>query len=167
MEKQKVWWWVLGGFIFVILVAVPWCLCLERKDALTASIAIAGVIGVVFTIRQTQKRITLQERQQRDARFAQGVELLGNPHESTRIGGAYNLYFLARDFEELRPAVCEILCAHLRTIAHKSKFETDEQRENIPKMRYKVSSTSSSANTKKRTESMFLFFMTRSKTLQR
>jgi uncharacterized protein YjbI with pentapeptide repeats len=117
---------------------------LERKDALTASIAIAGVIGVVINLiltreridkqeKQSNEQIQLQMKQQRDGRFASGVELLGNPHESTRIGGAYNLYFLARDFEELRPAVCEILCAHLRSIAHKSKFETEEQRTKYPK----------------------------------
>jgi hypothetical protein len=165
MKRKIIWWWILGlvvvflaMVVYAIIPSTPWCLALERKDAVTALIALAGVVGVVFTIRQTQKRITLQEKQynaqtaqfaeqakqfaeqtelqmkqQRDARFASGVELLGNPHESTRIGGAYNLYFLARDFEELRPAVCEILCAHLRTIAHKSKFETDDERAKYPK----------------------------------
>jgi hypothetical protein len=117
---------------------------LELKDFMTVWIALGGVVAVVGGIVQTQRRINLQEKQlerqdkqfntqQRDGRFASGVELLGNPHESTRIGGAYNLYFLARDFEELRPAVCEILCAHLRTIAHKSKFETEEQLAKYPK----------------------------------
>jgi uncharacterized protein YjbI with pentapeptide repeats len=124
---------------------------LELKDFMTVWIALGGVVAVVGGIIQTQRRITLQEtqsnkqdeqfraqtelqmRQQRDARFASGVELLGNPHESTRIGGAYNLYFLARDFEELRPAVCEILCAHLRSIAHKDKFPDKEHPANYPK----------------------------------
>jgi uncharacterized protein YjbI with pentapeptide repeats len=107
---------------------------LELKDFMTVWIALGGVVAVVGGIIQTQRRITLQEKQltrqeaqftaqtelqqkqQRDGRFASAVELLGNPHESTRIGGAYNLYFLACDFGEYRHAVCEILCAHIRTI---------------------------------------------------
>ncbi len=48
---------------------------------------------------------------------------MGNPHESTRIGGAYNLYFLARDFEEYRAPVCEILCAHIRTITSDKNYQ--------------------------------------------
>ncbi len=117
---------------------------LELKDFLTVWIALGGVAGVVANFFLSRRRmetqqeqfdaqiekqnaqIALQQQQQRDARFATGVELLGNPHESTRIGGAYSLYFLARDHAEYRPTVCEILCAHLRTIAHKEKFEIDE-----------------------------------------
>jgi uncharacterized protein YjbI with pentapeptide repeats len=166
MKRKTVWWWILGAGLLLYLYPF-YCLGLnslfqwdfgrlytfglELKDFMTVWIALGGVVAVVGGIFQTQRRITLQEKQfnkqdeqfraqtelqmkqQRDARFASGVELLGNPHESTRIGGAYNLYFLARDFEELRPAVCEILCAHLRSIAHKSKFETEEQRAKYPR----------------------------------
>jgi hypothetical protein len=138
MKRKTVWWW--GGAILAVLLALPWFLWLEVKDALAASIAVAGVVGVVVNLFLTRERIDKQEKQsnrqqeqfreqQRDARFASGVELLGNPHESTRIGGAYNLYFLARDFEELRPAVCEILCAHLRTVTSDKVYQethTDE-----------------------------------------
>jgi hypothetical protein len=124
---------------------------LELKDFMTVWIAFCGVVGVVANFFLTRRRmeeqqkqfdkqigkqneqIELQQKQQRDARFASGVELLGNPHESTRIGGVYNLYFLARDFKEYRTPVCEILCAHLRSIAHNSKFETDEQRTKYPR----------------------------------
>jgi len=115
------------------------------KDFLTVWIGLGGVGAVVVGIFQTHSRMAQQEKQfneqktlqlkeQRDARFASGVELLGNPHESTRIGGAYNLYFLAREFPDdyLNP-VCEILCAHLRSIAHKDNFKTDEQREKYPR----------------------------------
>jgi hypothetical protein len=110
---------------------------LELKDFLTVWVALGGIVGVVSNVILSRKRIDKQEeqfnKQQREARFASGVELLGNPHESTRIGGAYTLYFLARDFEEFRAPVCEILCAHLRSIARKDKFETDEQRKNYPR----------------------------------
>jgi hypothetical protein len=131
-------WWILGAvfllclLVYALIPATPWGMALKRKDAVTALIALAGVIGVVANFFQTRKRITQQEeqfeKQQRDARFASGVELLGNPHESTRIGGANTLYFLSRDFSEFQEPVCEILCAHLRTIASKEIFVTNQQR---------------------------------------
>ncbi len=143
-QIKPVWWWILGVVLFCVLCWLIWCPSgLERKDAITSCIALSGVVAVVVGIFQTQRRITkqekqfreqteLQQKQQRDARFASGVELLGNPHESTRIGGAYNLYFLARDYPEYITPVCEILCAHLRTIASKRKFQTEEDREKYP-----------------------------------
>lgn len=121
---------------------------LDLKDFMTTWVALGGVIAVVIGIFQTQKRITkqgeqfeeqikkqneqidLQRKQQRDARFASGDELLGNLHESTRIGGAYSLYYLARDNKEYRTNVCEILCTHLRCIANKMKFQGEEIPEN-------------------------------------
>jgi uncharacterized protein YjbI with pentapeptide repeats len=48
---------------------------------------------------------------------------LGNANESTRIGGAYSLFYLARDFKELRPTVCEILCAHIRKITSDKDYQ--------------------------------------------
>ena len=74
-------------------------------------------------IKKQDEQIKLQEKQQRDARFASGVELLGNINESARIGGAYNLYFLAKEYidDYLNP-VCEILCAHIRTITSNEEY---------------------------------------------
>jgi len=122
---------------------------LPLRDFITAWIALGGIIGVVSNIILTQKRITLQENQQikqqeqfekqigkqndqiqiqqkqlSDTRFSSGVELLGNPNESARIGGAFNLFFLAKEFpdEYLNP-VCEILCAHIRTITNDEIYQ--------------------------------------------
>ncbi len=125
-EKQikPIWWWILVIAGFCILCLLMWCLFgLKGKDFVTAAIGLGGVVGVVISIFQTQKRISQQEKQQRDARFAAGVELLGNPHESTRIGGAYNLYFLAREHKEYLTPVCEILCAHIRTITSDKDYQ--------------------------------------------
>ncbi|MDR2890397.1 MAG: pentapeptide repeat-containing protein [Alistipes sp.] len=152
MKNKKVLWIVLGLALlcllcYALIPTTPWCVGIERKDAVTSLITLGGVIAVVFGLFQTNKRITQQdkllegqEQQRRDARFAASVELLGNLHESTRIGGAYSLYFLARDFKEYRTAVCEILCAHLRGIADKDKFPvgddfkmTAETKKNYPK----------------------------------
>jgi hypothetical protein len=121
--------WIAAAVGAVVILVVLWilyalflCLGMDAKEAVTTLIALGGVVAVVIGIFQTNKRITQQEKQGRDARFAAGVELLGNPHESTRIGGAYNLYFLARDFEEYRAPVCEILCAHIRTVTGAKEY---------------------------------------------
>jgi hypothetical protein len=74
-------------------------------------------------IEKQNSQIEIQHQQLLDARFASGVELLGNPHESARIGGAYNLYFLARDNKGYRKTVCEILCAHIRTITSDTNYQ--------------------------------------------
>ena len=152
-QSKSVWWRIkrIGIGIGLVFYLYPlYCLALNQwpgwdlgklytfgldlKDFMTAWIALGGVVAVVIGIFQTQRRITkqeeqfkkqteLQQKQQRDARFASGVELLGNPHESTRIGGAYNLYFLARDYPEYRTPVCEILCAHLRTVTRHKEYQ--------------------------------------------
>ena len=113
------------------------------KDFLTPWVAFWGIFGAAFGIYQMQKRISIQEgqldeqrnqfqtqievqeKQLRDNRFSSGVELLGNDNESTRIGGAYSLYFLARDNSEYAEAVCEIFCAYIRTKTSDKKYQKE------------------------------------------
>ena len=114
---------------------------LPRNEFMMVWIALGGIIGIIAIVKQTQKRILLQEQQQEsqriqfekqnekqdkqllDNRFSSCVELLGNPKESARIGCAYNLYFLADECPEdyLNP-ICEILCAHIRTITNEKPY---------------------------------------------
>ena len=114
---------------------------LPMNEFMFVWIALGGIIGVVSIVKETQKRILLQEQQQEsqrvqfekqnekqdkqllDNRFSSCVELLGNPKESARIGCAYNLYFLADECPDdfLNP-ICEILCAHVRTITNEKPY---------------------------------------------
>ena len=121
---------------------------LPLKDFMAVWVALGGIIGIVSNIILTQKRITIQEdqqkeqqkqfeaqillqqKQQRDTRFASGVELLGNANESARIGGVYNLYFIANEYsDEYLDTVCEILCAHIRTITRDKKYQAKYAKE--------------------------------------
>jgi uncharacterized protein YjbI with pentapeptide repeats len=115
---------------------------LLRNEFMLVWIALGGIICVIAIVKQTQKRIFLQEQHQEsqqiqfqtqnekqdkqllDNRFSSCVELLGNPKESARIGCAYNLYFLADECPEdyLHP-ICEILCAHIRTITNEKSYQ--------------------------------------------
>lgn len=122
---------------------------LPLRDFMTIWIALGGIIGVVFNILLMQRRvlyqeqqlleqqkqfdtqiekqnvqIQIQQKQHRDTRFSMGVELLGNQHESARVGGAYNLYFLAKENpKEYMESTCEILCAHIRTITSDKEYQ--------------------------------------------
>jgi uncharacterized protein YjbI with pentapeptide repeats len=113
---------------------------IDMKDYYSIWIALFGAGGIAFNIYQNWKRLFYQEEQlnnqdqqlvlqtkvQRDNRFAKGIELLGNNNESARIGAAYSLYFLAKDFpEEFRETVFEVLCAHIRTISGTSQYIED------------------------------------------
>ena len=69
------------------------------------------------------------EQGQRQERMKNAIEHLGHDSDSVRLGGAYELFHLAQDTEELRQTVFDILCAHIRQTtsekayreAHKSK----------------------------------------------
>ena len=75
-------------------------------------------------IEKQNEQIKIQQKQLQDTRFASGVNLLGNQNESARIGGVYYLYYLANECpaDYLNP-VCEIICAHLRSITRDNKYQ--------------------------------------------
>ena len=69
-------------------------------------------------------------RGQRQERMKNAIEHLGDASDSVRLGGAYELFHLAEDTEDLgqRQTVLDILCAHIRwtTREHKYREMTDE-----------------------------------------
>ena len=50
----------------------------------------------------------------RQERLKNAIEHLGHASDSVRLGGAYELFHLAQDTEDLRQTVLDILCAHIR-----------------------------------------------------
>ena len=50
----------------------------------------------------------------RQERLKNAIEHLGHASDSVRLGGAYELFHLAQDTEDLRQMVMDILCAHIR-----------------------------------------------------
>lgn len=97
----------------------------DPKDFFTLWISSFGVIGLAINIIHSQMRIRLQEKQGRDNRFAKSVELLGHDSESARMGGAYNLYFLAKEFfDDYGPCVFSILSSHVRVITKNQDYQS-------------------------------------------
>lgn len=67
------------------------------------------------------------EQGQRQERLRNAIEHLGHASDSVRMGGAYELFHLARDTqdrdaEELRQTVLDILCAHIRRTTGESEY---------------------------------------------
>ena len=119
------------------------------KDFMTLWVAFWGLFGVFFGVIQVQRQISnqdnqiqiqkeqfenqiqIQQKQLRETRFSSGVELLGNMNESARIGGAYNLFFLANEYpDEYLIPVCEIFCAHIRTITSSKEYQIKHKTSN-------------------------------------
>ena len=62
------------------------------------------------------------EEGQRQERLRNAIEHLGHDKESVRLGGAYELFHLAKDTEDLRQTVLDILCAHIRQTTSEDKY---------------------------------------------
>ena len=58
------------------------------------------------------------ERGQRQERLKNAIKHLGNESDSVRLGGAYELFHLAEDTDDLRRTALNILCAHIRRTTH-------------------------------------------------
>ena len=58
----------------------------------------------------------------RQERLKNAIEHLGHASDSVRLGGAYELFHLAQDTEDLRQTVIDILCAHIRRTTGEAEY---------------------------------------------
>ena len=63
------------------------------------------------------------EKGQRQERLKNAIEHLGHKRDSVRMGGAYELFHLAKDTKKLRQTVLKILCAHIRQMTGKNEYK--------------------------------------------
>ena len=97
---------------------------LSEKDEVLKFIGfcIAGVISIWLALSADKRANAIDataknaEAGQRQERLKNAIEHLGHKRDSVRMGGAYELFHLAKDIEEedLRQTVVDILCAHIR-----------------------------------------------------
>ena len=69
------------------------------------------------------------EKGQRQERLKNAIEHLGHDSVSIRLGGAYELFHLAQDTEELRQTVLDILCAHIRQTTGENGYREEYKSE--------------------------------------
>ncbi len=74
------------------------------------------------TAKEQANAVLKTEKGQRQERLKNAIEHLGHNSDSVRLGGAYELFHLAKDTEELRQTVLDILCAHIRRTTGESKY---------------------------------------------
>lgn len=75
------------------------------------------------TVRSQHRANETAERGQRQERLNRGIDHLGSESESVRLGGAYELLHLAREFRGFRRTVVDILCAHIRQTTGKRTYK--------------------------------------------
>ena len=63
------------------------------------------------------------EKGQRQERLKNAIEHLGNTSDSVRLGGAYELFHLAKDTEEWSQTILDILCAHIRQTTSEEDYK--------------------------------------------
>ena len=79
------------------------------------------------TAKAQADAVSKTEDGQRQERLRNAIEHLGNEKNSVRLGGAYELFHLAKDAKEdakeLRQTVLDILCAHIRRTTGESEYQ--------------------------------------------
>ena len=74
------------------------------------------------TAKSQADAVLKTEQGQRQDRLKNAIEHLGDESDSVRLGGAYELFHLAQDTEDLRQTVLDILCAHIRRTTSESEY---------------------------------------------
>ncbi len=102
----------MGG----ILVALQALMSYKRAKAMedTAQAQADAANAQARATEEQAKANQHTEQGQQQERFRNAIEHLGHGKDSVRLGGAYELFHLAQDTEELRQTVLDILCAHIR-----------------------------------------------------
>ena len=139
---------LLTSFLAVMLIPNPeWTYYLfgNRKKFEILKFLGVGMGGVLLTLQvfMSHKRATAMEatanaqasatgeqakanrnteQGQRQERLKNAIEHLGHQSGSVRLGGAYELFHLARDTRELRRTVLDILCSHIRRVTGEGDY---------------------------------------------
>ena len=74
--------------------------------------------------RELAKATTNTETGQQQERLKNAIKYLGHGNDSVRMGGAYELFHLAKDTRDLRQKVLGILCGHIRQTTGKDDYQT-------------------------------------------
>ena len=90
--------------------------------AIGATIANRRAVAMEETAKQQAAANRGAEDGRRQERLKNAIEHLGHESDSVRLGGAYELFHLARDSGELRQTAMDILCAHIRRTTGETEY---------------------------------------------
>ena len=107
----------------------------ERKyEALKfLGIGMGGLLIAIQAVMSYKRAKALEdtvkntEQGQRQERLKNAIEHLGHESDSVRLGGAYELFHLAEDTEDVgqRKTLLDILCAHIRRTTREAEYKKD------------------------------------------
>ena len=108
----------------------------KKHEALKfLGIAKGGVLLVLQVLMSHKRAKAMEdtashtEQGLRQERLKNAIEHLGHDSDSVRLGGAYELFHLAEDNEDLKKTAFDILCAHIRqTTGEKEYREAHESK---------------------------------------
>ena len=90
---------------------------------------VAGVVSIWLAWAANKRANAMDatakntEAGQRQERLKNAIEHWGHDRDSVRMGGAYELFHLAKDTEDLRQTVLDILCGHIRQTTSEDKYK--------------------------------------------
>ena len=105
---------VMGGVLIAIGVVAA-----NRRAVATEKTAKAQVQAAEAQVEANRGA----EDGRRQERLKNAIEHLGHTSDSVRMGGAYELFHLAKDTEDLRRTVLDILCAHIRQTTGETGYQ--------------------------------------------
>ena len=110
----------MGGILIALQALMSYKRAKAMEDAAQAQADAAN--AQARATEEQAKANQHTEQGQRQERFRNAIEHLGHKSDSVRLGGAYELFHLAKDTEELRQTVLDILCAHIRQTTGESEY---------------------------------------------
>lgn len=119
----------LGVGIGGVLVALQALMSYKRAKAMETTAA-AQAAAAEAQAKASEHHATANENTERGQqidRLKVAIEHLGNPSVSVRLGGAYELFHLARDAGEFRETALQIICSHIRRTTGEGEYQAGHQ----------------------------------------
>ena len=117
----------MGGILVALqaLMSYKRAKAMEKTAEAQAEAANAQADAVKAQARATEEQVRANENTEqglRQERLKNAIEHLGHDSSSVRLGGAYELFHLAEDTEELRQTSLDMLCLHIRQTTGEDEY---------------------------------------------
>ena len=93
----------------------------------TGSTSRQTIIEIAQSKEEQAKTNPNAEQGQQQERLKNAIDHLGHASDSVRMGGAHELFHLAKDNPELRQTVMDILCFHIRNTTKKEEYRKTQK----------------------------------------
>ena len=110
----------MGGVLLAIGAVIAHKRAVALEDAAKAQARAAEAQAGAATAQAEANKGAEDGRRQE--RLKNAIEHLGHASDSVRLGGAYELFHLAKDTEDLRQTVLDILCAYIRRTTGEGEY---------------------------------------------